>query len=100
VVQPVTAPVITPIPIAPAPAPPVAAPAPAPAKRSPEAVQAKYMAVHQEYVAFKREYGGILEEKWTAIVNEVTYGKANKFERLDAMLDSLRKDMGKVKSGG
>jgi serine/threonine-protein kinase len=126
---PVASPIITPIPVAtqmprppepaPAPAPvhkepqsakrppkrhaPVAVkePAPPPAsKHSPDAVQAKYAAVKGEYMSFKREYGSVLEDRWTGIANELTFGKANKFEKVDAMLDSLRKEMAKVKSGG
>ena len=33
------------------------------------------------------------EERWQAIVNEVTFGKADKYERIDTMLDALRKEM-------
>ncbi len=75
-------------------------PQPPVSKHSPEAVQAKYGKVRQEYVSFKTQYGSVLEERWNAIANEITFGKADKFDKVDAMLESLRKEMSKVKSGG
>jgi hypothetical protein len=72
----------------------------APAKHSPDAVQAKFRAVKAEYTAFKSQYGAVLEERWNSIADEITFGKADKFEKLDAMLDGLRREMGKVKNGG
>jgi hypothetical protein len=74
--------------------------APPAAHHTPETVQAKFLTVKREYQSFKTQYGGVLEDQWNAIANELTYGKANKFERVDAMLDSLRREMARVKSGG
>jgi hypothetical protein len=70
------------------------------ARRSPEAVQDKYQTVKHEYAAFKKQYGSVLEERWTAIASEITFGKGDKFAKVDAMLDALRKEMAKVRSGG
>jgi hypothetical protein len=69
-------------------------------RRSPEAVQNKYQTVKREYAAFKKQYGAVLEERWTAIASEITFGKSDKFTKVDAMLDALRKEMAKVRSGG
>ena len=71
-----------------------------PKSRSPDAVQAKFRMVKSEYAAFKSQYGAVLEDRWDAIANEITFGKADKFDKVDAMLDSLRREMTKVKSGG
>jgi serine/threonine-protein kinase len=65
-----------------------------------EQVQAKFRSVKGEYSAFKSQYGAVLEDKWNAIASEITFGKADKFDKLDAMLDSLRHEMAKVKAGG
>lgn len=109
-------PPVTPAPVKP---PPVETPRPAPSKRashhrrthtpsqtasaskhSPDAVQAKFQTISREYGAFKRQYGAVLEERWLAITNELTFGKADKFDRVDTMLDGLRREMAKVKQGG
>jgi len=67
---------------------------------TPEQVQAKFRTVKGEYTTFKSQYGSVLEDKWNAIASEITFGKADKFDKLDAMLDSLRHEMAKVKAGG
>jgi eukaryotic-like serine/threonine-protein kinase len=87
-----------PRPARPAPAKP-AAPPPRVVTHSPEQVQAKFRAVKGEYAGFKGQYGPVLEDRWNTIASEITFGKADKFDKLDAMLDSLRRDMAKVKSG-
>jgi serine/threonine-protein kinase len=103
--------VVTPLPTPPQPAPhpkkahpKIAAreptPAPAPKGRSPDQVQAKFRALKGEYNAFKSQFGGVLEDRWNSIANEITFGKADKYEKVDAMLDSLRKEMQRVKNGG
>jgi serine/threonine-protein kinase len=61
--------------------------------RSPDAVQAKFRTVKQEYASFKAQYGSVLEERWTAIANEITFGKADKYDKVDGMLDGLRREM-------
>src|SRR5262249_7593510 len=79
---------------------PVHAAPPRPATHTPEQVQAKFRTVKSQSAAFKSQYGAVLEEKWNAIATEVTFGKADKFEKVDAMLDSLRHEMARVKAGG
>jgi hypothetical protein len=71
-----------------------------PLTHTPEQVQAKFRTVKSEYAAFKSQYGAVLEDKWNAIATEVTFGKADKFEKVDAMLDALRHEMAKVRAGG
>lgn len=93
---------VSPLPTPPKPTPkppPVAKRDPEPAtkrpakKSSPEAVEEKFRSVRKEYTAFRNHNGPVLEERWQAIVNEVTFGKADKYERIDTMLDALRKEM-------
>jgi hypothetical protein len=67
---------------------------------TPEQVQAKFRTLKGEYAAFKSQYGPVLEDKWNAIASEITFGKAEKFEKVDAMLDALRREMAKVRAGG
>ena len=67
---------------------------------TPDQVQAKFRTVKSEYTAFKSQYGSVLEDKWNAIASEITFGKADKFDKVDAMLDALRHEMAKVKAGG
>jgi serine/threonine protein kinase len=69
-------------------------------KHSPDEVQAKFRTVKSEYSSFKAQHGLVLEERWNAIANELTYGKADKFDKIDAMLDGLRREMKKIGSGG
>ena len=69
------------------------------AAHTPEQVQAKFSKVRGEYAAFKSQYGSVLEDKWNAIASEVTFGKADKFDRVDSMLDALRREMTRVRSG-
>ena len=70
------------------------------ASHTPEQVQAKFRTIKSEYAAFKSQYGPVLEDKWNAIASEITFGKADKFDKVDAMLDALRREMAKVKAGG
>ena len=67
---------------------------------TPEQVQAKFRMLKGEYAAFKSQYGPVLEDKWNAIATEITFGKAEKFDKVDAMLDALRREMAKVRAGG
>jgi hypothetical protein len=76
-----------------------APPSPPSPQHSPDAVQAKFRVVKQEYQSFKKQYGAVLEERWNAIASEITFGKADKYEKVDAMLDSLRREMAHVKDG-
>ena len=78
----------------------IVAPRPSPRGHSPEQVQAKFRTVKGEYAAFKAQYGSVLEDKWNSIASEITFGKADKFEKVDAMLEALRREMAKVKAGG
>jgi hypothetical protein len=73
--------------------------APAPAG---DAVQAKFRKVRGEYGAFKSQYGGVLEERWNAVATEITFGKpgAEHDKRVDQLLDTLRREMQKVRDGG
>jgi serine/threonine protein kinase len=68
-------------------------------KGSPERVEAKFRAVRQEYADFKRAYGARLESEWSAVLFLATYGKADKYEKLDGMIDRLRSQMAKVRKG-
>jgi serine/threonine protein kinase len=68
--------------------------------KSPEQVQAKFKTVKSEYATFKTQYGAVLEDRWNAIASEITFGKGDKFAKVDQMLDQLRKEMAKVRSGG
>jgi serine/threonine-protein kinase len=78
-------------------------PPPPPPTANADAVQAKFRKVRGEYTAFKSQYGGVLEERWNAIATEITFGKPGndraKYERVDALLDALRKQMQKVRDG-
>ncbi len=75
--------------------------APPQAHRGHEAVEAKFRTVKQEYDAFKGEYGSRLEAQWDAIKREAVLGKGDeKYEKVDAMLDKLRRDMAKIRDGG
>jgi hypothetical protein len=75
------------------------APKAPPASASPERVEAKFRAVRKEYAEFKKAYGSRLEPEWNAVLFLVTYGKADKYERLDGMIDKLRGEMAKVRRG-
>ncbi len=70
------------------------------ALHTPEAVQGKFQKVRGEYLAFRAQYGGVLEERWNGIASEITFGKADKYERVDALIDALRRDMARVRDGG
>jgi eukaryotic-like serine/threonine-protein kinase len=72
----------------------------APKGHSPEAVESKFQKVKTEYSSFKAQYGSVLEDRWNAIASEITFGKGDKFAKVDQMLDQLRKEMAKVKAGG
>jgi hypothetical protein len=70
-------------------------------KKSRESVEAKFKTVKHEYDAFKGEYGPRLEGQWNAITKQITFGSGEtKYEKLDGMLDSLRKEMSRVRDGG
>ncbi len=69
------------------------------ATHSPDAVQAKFQKVRSEYGAFKSQYGAVLEERWNAVASEITFGKADKFEHVDKLLDGLRHEMAHVRDG-
>ena len=65
-----------------------------------EEVSSKFKTVRKEYDGFKGEYGGRLDKQWTDIVNEITFGKADKLDRVDALLDGFRREMARVRKGG
>ena len=70
-------------------------------KRSHDAVEAKFKTVKHEYDSFKGEYGGRLEAQWNAITNEIAFGHGDtKYDKVDAMLDKLRREMTMVRDGG
>ena len=71
----------------------------APPHTSADAVLHKFRTVRQEYASFKSQYGSVLEDRWNAIANEITFGKGDKFGKVDQMLDSLRHEMQRVRSG-
>jgi serine/threonine protein kinase len=75
-------------------------PPPHAAVHTAEQVQAKFRTVKSEYAAFKSQYGSVLEDRWNAIATEITFGKADKFEKVDAMLEELRREMARVRTGG
>jgi serine/threonine-protein kinase len=78
-----------------------AAPARPAAHPSDAAVIAKFRLVRGEYEAFKGEYGPRLESDWNAIAHEINFGKpSEKYAKVNAMLDALRHEMTKVRSGG
>jgi hypothetical protein len=56
--------------------------------------------VKKEYASFKAQYGARFEERWNQIAFENTFGKADKYDKMDALLDALRRDMAHVRSGG
>ena len=65
-----------------------------------EQVQGKFRAVQSEYKAFKEQYGPRLESQWNEITREQIFGKpGEKAVRVNQMLDALRRDMSKAKSG-
>jgi serine/threonine protein kinase len=66
---------------------------------APERVEAKFRAVRREYSDFKRAYGARLEAEWNSVLFLATYGKADKYEKLDGMIDRLRAEMARVKRG-
>ena len=66
---------------------------------SADAVQAKFQKVRSEYSAFKGQYGPVLEERWNTIASEITFGKADKFDKVDGLLDTLRREMSRVRDG-
>ncbi|HEY3355949.1 MAG TPA: protein kinase, partial [Polyangia bacterium] len=72
----------------------------APAPAGHERVEAKFRAVRREYGDFKKAYGARLEPEWNAVLFLATYGKGDKYERLDGLIDKLRAEMGRVKKGG
>jgi serine/threonine protein kinase len=70
-----------------------------PSRSSPERVEAKFRAVRGEYADFKKAYGARLESEWSAVLFLATYGKADKYEKLDGMIDRLRAQMSRVRKG-
>jgi serine/threonine-protein kinase len=80
-------------------APPPAAPSPPPA--SPAQIEAKYRAVHREYEDFKRAFGSRLEPDWHRILEQYTFGQGGeRYQRVDTMLDDLRREMTRIRGGG
>ena len=57
------------------------------------AVLSKFRRVEAQYKKFKARYGGRLESRWQAILNAAVYSGADKYNRLDKMLDSLVRQM-------
>jgi hypothetical protein len=68
-------------------------------KVAPERVEAKFRAVRGEYADFRQAYGARLESEWSAVLFLATYGKADKYEKLDGMIDRLRAQMSRVRKG-
>jgi hypothetical protein len=68
-------------------------------RASTERVEAKFRAVRTEYADFKKAYGNRLESEWSAVLFLATYGKADKYEKLDGMIDRLRSQMSRVRAG-
>jgi len=65
------------------------------------AVVAKFRTVKKEYESFKSEYGARLEDDWNAITGEITFGRpGEKYQKVNAMLDALRRNMSRVRDGG
>jgi hypothetical protein len=57
--------------------------------------------VRHEYDAFKGQYGPRLESQWNAITNAWVFGSGDsKYDKVDAMLDTLRREMARVRDGG
>ena len=65
------------------------------------AVEGKFSTVRREYESFRKEYGPRLESDWNSITSEITFGKGTgKYAKVNSMLESLRRSMAKVRSGG
>jgi serine/threonine protein kinase len=75
------------------------------AKKAPEVtpaqVQAKFRQVRGEYQAFTRAYGRRLDQDWQQILFANTYGTMDqgRYQRLNEMLDVLRRKMREVREG-
>ncbi len=69
---------------------------------SPAQVQAKFKQVRAEYLQFTRSYGHRLDHEWQQILFSNTYGNMDqtKYQRLNDMLDGLRRQMKAVREGG
>ncbi len=65
-------------------------------------VQRKFRQVRQEYMRFKRSYGGQLDSYWQRILFANTFGNMdeNKHQRLNSLLDNLRRRMKQMGKGG
>ena len=70
--------------------------APAPSK---DAVETKFRVVKRDYDVFKGEYGSRLDGSWNAVMHEMVFGKGDdKYERVNSLLDSLRRDMSRART--
>ncbi len=71
-----------------------------PAARRPSSatVERKFSRINGEYSRFKSEYGAVLDGRWNAIAHEAAFGKSEKIQRLDVMLDALRRAMAAVRA--
>ncbi len=63
-------------------------------------VLAKYMRVKRQYVAFKAKYGERLERYWIRIARTAVYSGADRYKRLDRLLDDLAVRMARVRRSG
>jgi len=61
-------------------------------------VEEKFRTVRREYAEFERAYGPRLEAEWNAVLFLATYGREDKYEKLDSMIDKLRAHMAKVRA--
>jgi hypothetical protein len=72
-----------------------------PREISPVQVQQKFRQVRGEYQAFTRSYGRRLDPEWQQILFANTYGNMDqgRYQRLNDMLDTLRRRMREVREG-
>lgn len=65
---------------------------------TPQSVDAKFKEVRSEYDVFRKNFGRRLEDHWQQILQDAALGRRD--QHVDEMLDQLRRDMRRVKSGG
>ena len=64
-------------------------------------VEGKFRVITREYEDFRKQYGQRLESQWNAISEEINFGKpGEKYVRVNAMLDALRREMRRERAGG
>jgi hypothetical protein len=65
---------------------------------TPQSVESKFKQVGQEYTEFKKNFGARLEDRWQQILQEASLGRRD--QHLDDLLNQLRREMGRIRSGG